>query len=92
MNMTKSAFLFVLLLFSVRAFGQTDTIFSNNEKIPCIVKEIKESSVVYVHPGEELLNSIYKNAVQKIVFKNGFRFLPRRLRSMRSRASTITKK
>ena len=43
MNMTKSAFLFVLLLFSVRAFGQTDTIFSNNEKIPCIVKEIKES-------------------------------------------------
>ena len=42
MNMTKSAFLFVLLLFSVRAFGQTDTIFSNNEKIPCIVKEIKE--------------------------------------------------
>ena len=41
MNMTKSAFLFVLLLFSVRAFGQTDTIFSNNEKIPCIVKEIK---------------------------------------------------
>ena len=71
MNMTKSAFLFVLLLFSVRAFGQTDTIFSNNEKIPCIVKEIKESSVVYVHPGEELLNSIYKNAVQKIVFKNG---------------------
>lgn len=71
MNMTKSAFLFVLLLFSVRAFGQTDTIFSNNEKIPCIVKVIKESSVVYVHPGEELLNSIYKNAVQKIVFKNG---------------------
>ena len=55
MNMTKSAFLFVLLLFSVRAFGQTDTIFSNNEKIPCIVKEIKESSVVYVHPGEEYL-------------------------------------
>lgn len=93
MNMTKSAFLFVLLLFSVRAFGQTDTIFSNNEKIPCIVKEIKESSVVYVHPGEELLNSIYKNAVQKIVFKNGrVQVLPRRLRSMRSRASTITKK
>ena len=53
MNMTKSAFCSSCCFFSVRAFGQTDTIFSNNEKIPCIVKEIKERLCgVHVHPGE----------------------------------------
>lgn len=52
-------------------FGQTDTIFSNNEQILCIVKEITPEAVKYSLVGEELLNSIYKNSVQKIVFKNG---------------------
>lgn len=52
-------------------FGQTDTIFSNNEKIPCSVKEITPDAVKYAFPGEELVNSIYKNSVQKIVFKSG---------------------
>lgn len=52
-------------------FGQTDTIFSNNEKIPCSVKEITPDAVKYTYQGEELVNSIYKNAVQKIVFKSG---------------------
>ncbi len=52
-------------------FGQTDTIFSNNEKIPCSVKEITPEAVKYTYPGEELVNSIYKNSVQKIIFKSG---------------------
>jgi hypothetical protein len=52
-------------------FGQTDTIFSNNEKIPCSVKEITPDAVKYSFPGEDLINSIYKNSVQKIVFKSG---------------------
>src|ERR1017187_4120150 len=55
----------------MKCFGQADTIFSNNEKIPCNVKEITPEAVRYSFPGEELINSVYKNTVQKIVFKNG---------------------
>lgn len=52
-------------------FGQTDTIFLNNERIPCSVKEITPDAVKYTFLGEELINSVYKNSVQKIVFKSG---------------------
>lgn len=52
-------------------FGQSDTIFSNNQKIACSVKELTPDAVKYTYPGEDLMNSIYKNAVQKIVFKSG---------------------
>lgn len=52
-------------------FGQTDTIYSNNEKISCSVKEITPDAVKYTFQGEELVNSIYKNSVQKIIFKSG---------------------
>lgn len=52
-------------------YGQVDTIFSNNEKILCSVKEITPDAVKYAYAGEDLTNSIYKNAVQKIAFKNG---------------------
>lgn len=40
-------------------FGQADTIFSNNEKILCIVKEITPEAVKYTFLGEELVTSIY---------------------------------
>jgi hypothetical protein len=52
-------------------YGQTDTIFSNKEKIPCFVKEITSEAVKFSFPGEELVNSMYKNSVQKIIFKSG---------------------
>ena len=52
-------------------FGQVDTIFSNNEKIPCNVKEITQDAVKYTFQGEDLVNTLYKNSVQKIVFKSG---------------------
>ncbi len=58
-------------IFTLLCFAQTDTIFSNNEKILCTVKEITPEAVKYSFIGEELINSIYKNSVQKIVFKNG---------------------
>jgi hypothetical protein len=56
---------------SLVSFSQTDTIYSNNEKIACSVKEILPDAVKYVFPGEDLINTIYKNTVQKIVFKSG---------------------
>lgn len=61
----------IAVAFSTACFGQTDTIFSNNEKISCIVKEISPDAVKFSYPGEDLVNSLYKNSVQKIVFKSG---------------------
>jgi hypothetical protein len=61
----------IALISSTCSFGQIDTLFTNNEKIPCIVKEITPEAVKYSFEGEDLVNSIYKNTVQKIVFKSG---------------------
>jgi hypothetical protein len=63
--------LLLLLLATSICHAQSDTIFSNNQKIPCTVKEITPEAVKYVYEGEELINSMYTNAIQKIVFKNG---------------------
>jgi hypothetical protein len=62
---------FLAIALSTTCFGQTDTIFSNSEKIVCSVKEITSDAVKYSFPDEDLINSIYKNVIQKIVFKNG---------------------
>jgi hypothetical protein len=48
-----------------------DTVYLNNQKIACNVKEITPDAIKYTFPGEEVLNSVYKNTVQKIVFKSG---------------------
>jgi hypothetical protein len=52
-------------------YGQSDTIFSNNGTILCSVKEITPELVKYAYQGEDMTNSIYKNSVKKIAFKNG---------------------
>ena len=61
----------IVIVLTTLAFGQTDTIFSNNEKIACSVKEVTPDAVKYSFPGEDLTTTIYKNSVQKIVFKSG---------------------
>lgn len=64
--------LVALLILSVRiCFAQVDTLYSLNSKIPCLVKEITPELVKYSFPGEDLVNSVYKNTVRKIVFKSG---------------------
>lgn len=63
---------FLLLLAAIQySFAQTDTLYTIHDKIPCVVKEITPEAVKYSIPGEELINSIYRNTVQKIVFRNG---------------------
>ncbi|KQB98716.1 hypothetical protein [Pedobacter sp. Hv1] len=69
--MKKTLLTLVMATLTGIVYGQTDTIFTNNEKIACVVKEITTDAVKYAFVGEELNNSIYKNAVHKIVFKNG---------------------
>ncbi len=63
----------VLLLFaSFNIFGQkADTIYTNNQKIACNIKDVGQDAVTYVYPGEDVTNSLFKNAIQKIVFKSG---------------------
>ncbi|MVN90384.1 DUF4156 domain-containing protein [Mucilaginibacter aquatilis] len=48
-----------------------DTIYLNNQKLACNVKEVLPDAVRYAFPGEDVVNSAYKNSVQKIVFKSG---------------------
>ncbi len=68
----KQALLIALtFLISKSGFAQYDTLFLNNEKIPCIVREITADAVRYSFPGEDLVNSTYKNSILRIVFKNG---------------------
>lgn len=65
-----SVFIFMVLAKMVR--GQIDTIFqSDGTIIPVLVKEVNETSIKYVFPNEDLINSISKNAVQKIHYKSG---------------------
>jgi hypothetical protein len=66
------AFLLTSFLLSVSfCMAQVDTVYTHTSKIPCVVKEITPEFVKYSFPGEELINTVYKNAVQKIVFKSG---------------------
>lgn len=65
---------FFLLVFSASfstCYGQLDTVVLNNQKIACLVKEITPDAVKYAFPGEDVVNSVYKNTVQKIIFKSG---------------------
>ncbi|MBO6211963.1 hypothetical protein, partial [Algoriella sp.] len=66
----KLLFLFTFSISSV-VFSQMDTIYSNNEKLAVNVKEITEDAVKYTYPNEDLINTSYKNTIQKIVLKSG---------------------
>jgi len=63
--------LFFLVIGITFCHAQTDTIVVNNQKTACTVKEITPDAVKYTYPGEDVLNSVYKNTVQKIIFKSG---------------------
>lgn len=71
MKIIKLLFISFPLFFSFYAFSQYDTIFSNDEKIVCTVKEITPEAVKYCYPNEDLINSVFKNTIQKIIFKSG---------------------
>lgn len=71
-KMTKAVALLGLLQVSVQpVYAQVDTVYTNNQKIACSVKEITPDAVKYTYPGEDVINSVYKNTVQKIIFKSG---------------------
>src|SRR5471030_2934650 len=61
----------LLITATIRRYAQVDTVIVNNQKIACSVKEITPDAIKYTFPGEDVINSVYKNTVQKIVFKSG---------------------
>lgn len=69
----KSFFLSFLIIVGTLTFcsAQSDTVVINNQKIACSVKEITPDAIKYTFPGEDLINTVYKNTVQKIIFKSG---------------------
>ena len=68
----KKFFITLFCIFPILSVsGQNDTIFCTEGVIPCTVKEVKENAVTFVYPNEEVLNTIYKNTIHKIVFKSG---------------------
>lgn len=68
----KSILTFCLFLLCVSVtYAQVDTLFINGEKIPCSVKEVTADAVKFAYPGEDLVNTVYKNTVQQIKFKSG---------------------
>jgi hypothetical protein len=67
----KNLFVMMLTVLSLNSYAQLDTIFTNNKKIACNVKEITNESVKFSYSGEEIINSLYSKTVQKILFKTG---------------------
>jgi hypothetical protein len=68
----KNFFVIVLLLSAVSfSYAQTDTVFTNTQKIACVIKEVSPDVIKYTNPGEDVLNVLYTNKVNKIVFKSG---------------------
>lgn len=68
----KQLFFFGILVFStLTSIAQMDTIYINTNKIACNVKEVTQEAVKFVYPNEDIINTVYKNTVQRIVFKSG---------------------
>lgn len=65
------ALFFLVFISTSYCYSQVDTIVINNQKTACNVKEITPDAVNYTYPGEDVINSVYKNTVQKIIFKSG---------------------
>lgn len=60
-----------LTILTLNCIAQTDTIYTNTDKISCSIKEVTQDAVKFIYPGEEIINTVYKNTVQKIIFKTG---------------------
>lgn len=69
--MKSTVLFFLLVLLAFPGSAQYDTLFMNNEKIACHVREITADAIRFSYPDEELVNTTYKNTVRKILFKNG---------------------
>lgn len=67
--------LLALMLFNyILAFAQTDqldSLFTNEGNLAVNIKEVTSDGVKYTYPNEDIITTIYKNAIYKIRFKSG---------------------
>ena len=61
----------ILLYIPFIGLSQSDTIITNVERIPCTIKEVTADAIKFSYPQEDLINTIYKNTIKKVVFKSG---------------------
>ncbi|WP_443633531.1 hypothetical protein ABXT64_01000 [Candidatus Marifrigoribacter sp. Uisw_064] len=68
----KIIILITSVLFFNTVFSQKmDTIYTHNKKIACNIKEVADENVKYSYPNEDILISINKNRIVKIIFSSG---------------------
>jgi len=61
----------ILFITTSVCFAQLDTIYLSNEKLAVNIKEVDVDAVKFTYPKEDISNSIFKNSIQKIVYKSG---------------------
>lgn len=68
----KNIILSIFILTVYTSFGQSDTIVKRSgEKLAVTIKSNDPSSVSFVYPNEELINTLNKNVIEKLIFKSG---------------------
>lgn len=60
-----------LLIFNPIFSQKMDTIITFNKKITCKIKEISDENVKYMYPNEDVMISINKNRISKIILSSG---------------------
>lgn len=67
----KSTIIIAFLLSSILCQSQKDTIYLNNKKIVCSIKEVTPNAVKFTYPNESFTTSIYKNTIKSISYASG---------------------
>jgi hypothetical protein len=67
---------FIIIITSIllcnTVFGQKmDTIYTHNKTIVCTIKEVGDENVKFSYPNEEILVSLSKNRIAKIIYTSG---------------------
>jgi hypothetical protein len=72
MKKTLMVLMILLNVAWISAQVQYDSIYTTNEGIIAVtIKEVASDAVKFLYPNEDILNSMVKSRIQKIVFKSG---------------------
>lgn len=69
--MKNTLLIFLFSSFAICSYAQIDTLYINNEVTLARVVEVTEDAVKFIYPKEELINTVYKNRIQRIAFNSG---------------------
>lgn len=69
--MKKLILILIATTISITCFGQTDTIFTFYESIPCTIKEVTPDLVKFNKLGKNVINYVQLHSIYKIVYESG---------------------